>query len=101
MRIYNSVLIIVLLLSSIAFGAGSSSFFHLTPQGIVKGEDVNFEVMLSPDNSKIYDLYLFYRQLGEADFRTAKMDRVGYLYSINMLTDDFVTGQIEYYFGYD
>jgi hypothetical protein len=101
MRIYNSVLIIVLLLGSIVFGAGSSPFFHLTPQGVVKGEEVNFEVMLSPENSKIYDIYLFYRQLGEADYRTAKMDRVGYLYSLTMLTDAFVTGQIEYYFGYE
>ncbi len=101
MRIFYSVLIIVLLLSNIILGSGSAPFFHLTPQGIVKGEDVNFEVMLTPENSTIYDLYLFYRQLGEGEYNTVKMDRVGYFYNATLLTDQFVTGQIEYYFGYE
>jgi len=101
MRLYNSVVIIVLLLSNIVMGTSSTTFFHVTPQGVVKGEDVTFDVMLSPENSSIFDLYLFYRQLGEDEYMTLKMDRVGYLYNTTFLTDDFVTGQIEYYFGYE
>ena len=101
MRLYNSVIIIVLLLSNIVMGTNSTLFFHITPQGVVKGEDVTFDVMLSPENSGIYDLYLFYRQLGEDEYNTIKMDRLGYLYNTTFLTDDFVTGQVEYYFGYE
>jgi len=79
----------------------NGQFFHMTPQGVVRGENVTLEVMLANANTRIYDMQLFYRPLGATDFQYRSMEREGYLYTISINTNEITTGQIEYYFGYE
>ena len=96
------ILLIAVSLAASAFAAGTSApFFHMTPQGTVKGESVTFEVMMAPENSGLYDLYLFYRQLGEQDYKSVAMNQEGFVFETTLATGDFTTGQIEYYIAYE
>jgi len=90
----------IALLFTIA-SAGSGQFFHNTPQGIVRGETVTLEVMLTSTNTRIYDMHLFYRSLGATDYKYLSMEREGYIYTADINTNEISTGQIEYYFGYE
>jgi hypothetical protein len=93
------VFLSILLLSNLM--AGNGQFYHLTPQGVVKGDVVTLEVMVSNPDSRIYDMYLYYRPLGATDYKYVSMDRSGFIYSANINTGEISTGQIEYYFGYE
>lgn len=94
-----ALLLIMMLLSNLM--AGSGQFYHLAPQGVVKGDVVSLEVMVSNPDSRIYDMYLYYRPLGATDYKYVSMDRSGFIYRADINTSDISTGQIEYYFGYE
>ncbi len=81
--------------------ADNGQFFHMTPQGVIRGENVTLEVMLTNTDTRIYDMYLFYRQLGASDYKYLSMEREGYIYTASINTNEISTGQIEYYFGYE
>jgi len=88
----------------IQFGFASQNdylFYHDTPHGVVRGDEVKFEVLLTGTSNKIYDMKVFYRQPGEFDFHSIDMRRDGYLYSASLKTSSFLSGQIEYYIGYE
>ncbi len=101
MRTLNYFLCSILLLS-VTFGAtGNLQFYHNTPTGIIRGDDAKIEVMLSGMTSEIYDLHLFYREIGDVDYKTVTMQREGLLYLATINTAEFTAGQIQYYIGYE
>jgi len=101
MRILNYFLCSILLISVASAATGNVQFFHNTPAGVIRGDDVKIEVMLSGMTSEIYDLHLFYREIGEADFNSVPMRREGLLYQSTIETDQFTTGQMQYYIAYE
>ena len=101
MRILKYFLCSILLLSAASAASGNINFFHNTPSGVIRGDDVKIEVMLSGMSSEIYDLHLFYREIGEADFNSVLMQREGLLYQSTIKTARFSTGQMQYYIAYE
>jgi hypothetical protein len=101
MRILKYFLCSILLLSVASAATGNVQFFHNTPAGVIRGDNINIEVMLSGMTSEIYDLHLFYREIGEADFNSVPMQRVGLLYQTTIKTAGFTTGQMQYYIAYE
>ena len=101
MKVYKLFMISVVLIGQIMASGNPAPFIHLTPQGTVKGENVTFEVMLAPENSGMYDLYLLYRQLGEQEYKSVPMNQEGYIFDVTLRTNDFSTGQVEYYIAYE
>jgi hypothetical protein len=81
--------------------AGNMEFFHNTPTGVIRGDEVKIEVMLSGMTNEIYDLHLFYREIGEADYSSVLMKREGFLYQTAIKTAGFTTGQMQYYIAYE
>jgi hypothetical protein len=81
--------------------AGNVQFFHNTPTGVIRGDEVKIEVMLSGMTNEIYDLHLFYREIGEADYSSVFMKREGLLYQSVVKTAGFTTGQMQYYIAYE
>ena len=101
MRILKYFLCSTLLFSVASAASGNINFFHNTPSGIIRGDDVKIEVMLSGMTSEIYDLHLFYREMGEADFNSVLMQREGLLYQSTIKTARITTGQMQYYIAYE
>jgi hypothetical protein len=101
MRAIFSIIILGLLLSLVFASSNNYSFYHETPVGVIKGEDVTFEVMLTASNARIYDMHLFYREVGRSDYSVIQMKRDGYLYHVTLNTSGFTTGQLQYYIGYE
>jgi len=82
-------------------GSNTNLFFHETPQGVVRGEDVRLEVVLNNPAVQIYDMYLFYRQGGSSTYQRMAMDNQGYVFSASLNTAEVTTGRVEYYIGYE
>jgi hypothetical protein len=101
MRILKYFLCSILLLSVASAESGNVQFYHNTPSGVIRGDEVKIEVMLSGMSSEIYDLHLFYREIGEADYRSVIMKREGLLYQSAIKTAGFTTGQMQYYIAYE
>jgi hypothetical protein len=101
MRILKYFLCSILLLSVAFAEAGNIQFYHNTPSGVIRGDEVKIEAMLSGMTSDIYDLHLFYREIGEADYRSVSMKREGLLYQTAIKTARFTTGQMQYYIAYE
>jgi len=101
MRILKYFLCSILLLSVASAATGNVQFYHNTPSGVIRGDNVKIEVMLSGMTSEIYDLHLFYRELGEADYKSVSMQREGILYQSTIKTSGFTTGQMQYYIAYE
>ena len=57
--------------------------------------------MLPGIGSEIYDFYLFYRELGETDYRSIPMTSQGLLFYANVKTGKFTTNQMQYYIAYE
>jgi hypothetical protein len=89
------------LLSVASAEAGNLEFFHNTPTGVIRGDEVKIEVMVSGMTNAIYDLHLFYREIGDADFSSVLMRREGLLYQSTIKTGEFTTGQMQYYIAYE
>lgn len=101
MRIFKYFLCSILLLSVASAMAGNIQFFHNTPTGVIRGDEVKIEVMLSGMASEIYDLHLFYREIGDADYSSVLMKREGLIYQSTIKTAGFTTGQMQYYIAYE
>jgi hypothetical protein len=101
MRTLKYFLCSILLLSITSAEAGNLQFFHNTPTGVIRGDEVKIEVMLSGIANEIYDLHLFYRQVGDADYSSTLMKREGLLYQSTINTGEFTTGQMQYYIAYE
>ncbi len=82
-------------------GTNTTLFYHDTPQGVVRGDNVRIEVMLNTPGSQIYDMYLFYRQVGSNNYQRVAMENEGFLYYASLNTENITTGRIEYYIGYE
>ncbi len=93
----------LLLISSCPVLAGTNTtlFYHDTPQGVVRGDNVRIEVMLNAPGSQVYDMYLFYRQVGSSNYQRVTMENEGFLYYAALNTESVTTGRIEYYIGYE
>jgi hypothetical protein len=76
-------------------------FFHTTPSGVVRGEEAKIEVMIPGVGSEIYDFYLFYRELGESEYKSLPMTNQGLLFYANVKTGQFTTNQMQYYIAYE
>ena len=101
MRTVVSILLVnILMLVSLA-ALNKVTLYHETPIGVIKGEEVTFEVMLTSSNSKIYDMHLFFKEIGQSDYKVLQMRSDGYLYHVTMNTSGFTTGQLQYYIGYE
>jgi hypothetical protein len=101
MRTLKYFLCSLLLLSVASAEAGNLEFFHNTPTGVIRGDEVKIEVMVSGMTNAIYDLHLFYREIGDADFSSVLMRREGLLYQSTIKTGEFTTGQMQYYIAYE
>jgi hypothetical protein len=101
MRTLKYFLCSILLLSVGSVEAGNLEFFHNTPSGVIRGDEVKIEVMLSGMTNEIYDLHLFFREIGEADYSSVLMKREGLLYQSAIKTAGFTTGQMQYYIAYE
>ena len=98
--LFKYTIIIVAGLTAAALANGGQ-FFHTTPQGIVRGEVVTLEVMMTGSNARLYDMHVFYRPLGATDYKYLSMERQGLLYTADINTNEITSGQMEYYFGYE
>jgi hypothetical protein len=101
MRILKYFLCTILVLIVASAEAGNVQFYHNTPAGVIRGEEVDIEVMLSGMTNEIYDLHLFYREMGEADYSSVLMRREGLLYKSTIKTAGFTAGQMQYYVAYE
>ena len=101
MRILKYFLCSISLLSLAYATSGTVQFYHDTPSGVIRGDKVKLEVMLSEMTSDVYDLYLFYREMGDADYASVPMQREGLLYQTTINTAGFTTGQMQYYIAYE
>ena len=99
----KSLKYILLLISFLPVLAGTNTtlFYHDTPQGVVRGDNVRIEVMLNTPGSQVYDMYLFYRQAGGNNYQRVAMENEGFLYYASLNTENITTGRIEYYIGYE
>ena len=87
MKIFFTLSVMLLIASSIRASSGNLSFYHETPIGIIQGEEVTFEVMLTSSNSGLYDMHLFYREIGASNFKFQRMEQDGYLYHTGAVPD--------------
>ena len=101
MRTLRYFLCTIFLLIVASAEAGNVQFYHNTPAGVIRGEEVDIEVMLSGMTNEIYDLHLFYREMGEADYSSVLMRREGLLYKSTIKTADFTAAQMQYYIAYE
>ncbi len=101
MRTIKSFLCALLVVSSAFASSGNLMFFHTIPAGVIRGEEAKIEVMLPGISSEIYDLYLFYRELGEHDYKSIPMTNQGLLFYANVKTSQFITNQMQYYIAYE
>jgi hypothetical protein len=92
---------IMMLSITVMAGTNSSLFYHDTPQGVVRGDQVRLEVLLNNPGVQVYDMYLFYRQPGSSSYQKVAMENEGFLYYASLNTADVTTGRIEYYIGYE
>jgi hypothetical protein len=89
----------------LAFGFLRSSdmgalFIHDVPQGVIQGEQANIEVLIDDPEAVYYDMYLFYRGLGEDRYISVPMSRSGYYFQAQINTADIKANQVEYYIAY-
>ena len=101
MKIFFTLLVSFISISNIFASLGNLTFYHETPVGVIQGEQVTFEVMLTSSKSDLYDMHLFYRGIGTHDFKIKKMDRDGYLYHTELNTEHLTAGPLEYYIAYE
>ncbi len=101
MRFVNYFLCSVFLLSSVFAADANLSFYHYAPEGVIRGDEVKIEVMLTGASSEIYDMHLFYREVGDLDYKMTRMTREGLLYFATLRTAQFSAGQMQYYIGYE
>jgi hypothetical protein len=101
MRTLNYFLCSFLIISSAFAASGSMMFYHNSPEGVVRGDKAKIEVMLSGAGSEVYELQLFYREVGDHDYKSIRMKQEGLLYIALVNTEPFTTGQMQYYIGYE
>lgn len=101
MRVIRYFLCSVFLISPLIAANGNLEFFHNTPEGVIRGDEVKIEVMLNTATANLYDLNLFYREIGEVDYKMLPMRSEGLLYYAKLNTSQFTTGQMQYYIGYE
>ncbi|TFH02087.1 MAG: hypothetical protein E4H13_03105 [Calditrichales bacterium] len=101
MRIITFILSSIFLLSAAFASSGSNLFYHNAPQGVIRGDQAKIEVMLTGANSQIYDFHLFYRELGDVDFKSITMEKEGMVFYASLNTSQFSSGLVQYYIGYE
>jgi hypothetical protein len=93
--------IILFLVFGIALSTDmGSTFIHDIPQGVVQGEVVNIEVLVDNPEAVYYDMYLFYREIGEDRYRSVSMSRSGYYFQAQVNTSDITANHVEYYIAF-
>jgi hypothetical protein len=87
MKLFKYIIPGLLLLSVLQLPAGTNTtlLYHDTPQGVVRGDNVRIEVMLNTPGSQIYDMYLFYRQVG-SNTTSGGHENEGFLYYASLNT---------------
>jgi len=101
MRIITFILCSIFLLSAAFASSGNNLFYHNTPQGVIRGDQAKIEVMLTGANSQIYDFHLFFRELGDVDFKSMPMAKEGMVAYASLNTGQFTSGLVQYYIGYE
>jgi len=101
MRTLIAFLCALFIISSVFASSGNLMFFHTTPSGVVRGEEAKIEIMMPGIGSEIYDFYLFYRELGEVNYKSVPMTSQGLLFYANVKTSQFTTNQMQYYIAYE
>ncbi len=101
MRTLITFLCALFVVSSAFASSENLMFFHTTPAGVIRGEEAKIEIMLPGIGSEIYDFYLFYRELGETDYKSIPMTSQGLLFYANVKTSQFTTNQMQYYIAFE
>ena len=90
-----------LIISASFASANTYSFEHEIPTGVIKGEKARIEGMAIDTDHTFYDMSVFYRELGDENYKQLPMKQEGTVYSANINTSSTTTGQIEYYIAYE
>ena len=101
MNLCRFILVFTLVISVDIVKANPSSFEHEVPTGIIRGEKAHIEVLSVDMNPSIHDMRVFYREMGEGNYRQVVMKQDGFIYSADINTANTTTGQIEYYIAYE
>ncbi len=101
MRLRNLLFVFILNIAASYAGTNPIRFEHDIPTGVIRGDKVQLEVLSMDMGPSIHDMHVFFRELGEQNYRQMAMKGEGYLYSAIINTANTTTGQIEYYIAYE
>ncbi len=95
-------IILVLFCMTMSVASGRKPLLeHEVPSGIVRGEKARIEVVSISGGQTVHDMRVFYRELGEQNYRQIAMKREGYVYVAELNTASTTTGRIEYFIAYE
>jgi hypothetical protein len=93
--------ILLLLTYSVLLSSDMGSMFiHDVPQGVVQGEKANIEVLMDDPEAVYYEMYLFYRGIGEDRYQSVPMSRSGYYFQAQINTAEIKANHVEYYIAF-
>lgn len=93
------ILFYILLFAATAVFASNTIIIHNALEPVVKGEKARMELNLMAQQSDIYEARLFYREKGDADYRSKVMKEEGFTIFTDLDTRSLNPGNIEYYFA--
>ena len=88
------------LMTGLLFANDFEYLQHTVPPPALSGETVHLVLDIVDHSQIIYNPTLFYRDEGEADYRSIPMYRDGYRYFVDLSTKNLSPGNVEYYFAF-
>jgi hypothetical protein len=93
-------LILFLIVGIVLSSEMGSLFIHDTPQGVIQGEKAHIEVLIDDPEAVYYDMYLFFREIGEDRYQSVPMSRSGYYFQAQINTTEMTASHVEYYIAF-
>jgi hypothetical protein len=92
---------IFLAVATSSMSANKPLLEHDVPTGVIRGEKACIEVMAVTGGHVVHDMRVFYRELGDENYKQIPMKQEGYIYTTDINTSDITSGRIEYFIAYE
>lgn len=99
-KTYLLLLVALLIFSNLSAGINSAAFTLMEPTDVIRGDKARIEIMQNGTDNAFNEIMLFYRELGQQEYKSTLMKKQGFLYTGEFSTKDFTAGQVEYYIAY-